>query len=93
MTVAGLLLATVAVVVGTTVIPTHVTFGARALRCGTVLRPDRKSEIAPICGPAGANHLWAAWPSGRSWRCSPLCPWWPSGYALAQTQRYGRDGA
>jgi hypothetical protein len=60
MTLAGLLLAAVAVVVGTTVIPTHVTFGAGALRCGTVLRPDRNSEIAPICGSAGANHLRAA---------------------------------
>ncbi len=60
LTLAGLLLAAVAVVVGTTVIPTHVTFGAGALRCGTVLRPDRNSEIAPICGPAAANHLRAA---------------------------------
>ena len=60
LTLAELLVASVAVVVGTTVIPTHVTFGAGALRCGTVLRPDRNSEIAPICGPAGANHLRAA---------------------------------
>ena len=60
LTLAALLLAAVAVVVGTAVIPTHVTFGAGALRCGTVLRPDRNSEIAPICSPAGANHLRAA---------------------------------
>jgi hypothetical protein len=60
LSVAGLLLAVVAVVVGTTVVPTHVTLGAGSLRCGTVLHPDRDSEIAPLCGPAGANNLRAA---------------------------------
>ncbi len=60
LTVAGLLTAAIAVVIGTTVVPTHVTFGAGSVRCGTVLRPDRDSEIAPFCGPAGANHLRAA---------------------------------
>lgn len=60
LTLAGLLLASAAVVVGTTVVPTHVTLGAGALRCGTVLRPDRNTEIAPVCGPTGANHLRAA---------------------------------
>jgi len=57
LTLAGLLVAAMAVVIGTTIVPTHVTFGAGSLRCGTVLRPDRDSEIAPVCGPAGANHL------------------------------------
>lgn len=57
LTIAGLVVAAIAVVLGTTVVPTHVTFGAGALRCGTVFRPDRNSEIAPLCGPAGANHL------------------------------------
>jgi len=60
LTVAGLLTAATAVVIGTTVVPTHVTFGAGSVRCGTVLRPDRDSEIAQFCGPAGANHLRAA---------------------------------
>lgn len=60
LTLAGLLVAAIAVVVGTTVVPTHVTLGAGSIRCGTVLRPDRDSEIAPLCGPAGANHLRAA---------------------------------
>jgi hypothetical protein len=39
------------------VVPTHVAFGAGSLRCGTVIRPDRNSEIAGACGPAGANQL------------------------------------
>ena len=57
LTVAGVLVAAIAVLIGMTVVPTHVTFGAGAIRCGTVLRPDRNTEIAPVCGPAGANHL------------------------------------
>jgi len=60
LSLAGLLVAATAVVVGITVVPTHVTFGAGSLRCGTVVRPDRNSEIAPLCGAAGANHLRAA---------------------------------
>ena len=43
---AGLLTAAIAVVIGTTAVPTHVTFGAGSMRCGTVLRPERNSEIA-----------------------------------------------
>ena len=57
LTLAGLLVAAIAVLIGTTVVPTHVTFAAGAIRCGTVLRPDRDIEIAPVCGAAGANHL------------------------------------
>ena len=57
LTLAGVLVAAIAVLIGMTVVPTHVTFGAGAIRCGTVLRPDRSIEIAPVCGPAGANHL------------------------------------
>ena len=60
LTVAGLLLAAAAVVIGTTLVPTHVAFGAGSLRCGTVLHPERSSVIAPLCGPAGAHHLRAA---------------------------------
>lgn len=60
LTLAGLVVAAIAVVIGTTVVPTHVTLGAGSIRCGTVLRPDRDIEIAPLCGPAGANHLRAA---------------------------------
>ncbi|MGI8809739.1 MAG: hypothetical protein ACR2KK_18245 [Acidimicrobiales bacterium] len=60
LTLAGLALAVIAVVVGTTVVPTHVTFGAGSIRCGTVLHPDRDSEVAPFCGLAGADHLRAA---------------------------------
>ncbi len=56
LTLAGVLVAAIAVLIGTTVVPTHVTFGAGAIRC-TVLRPDRNIEVAPVCGPAGANHL------------------------------------
>lgn len=60
LTLAGLLVAAIAVVVGTTIVPTHVSFGAGSLRCGTVLHPDSSSEIALLCGPAGAHHLRAA---------------------------------
>lgn len=59
LTLAGLLLAAIAVVIGT-VVPTHVTLGGGSIRCGTVRRPDRDIDIAPLCGPAGANHLRAA---------------------------------
>lgn len=60
LTAAGLILGIIAVILGTTVVPTHVTFGAGSLRCGTVLRPERGSELASFCGPAGAHHLRAA---------------------------------
>ncbi|MEY2452241.1 MAG: hypothetical protein QOD92_1815 [Acidimicrobiaceae bacterium] len=45
-------------VLGTAAIPTHVSFAAGSLRCGTVLRPERASEIAPFCGAAGHHQLW-----------------------------------
>lgn len=57
LTVAGLVVAAIAVVMGTMVVPTHVTLGGGSMRCGTVIRPDRDSEIAPLCGPAGAHQL------------------------------------
>ena len=59
LTLAGVVVAMGAFVAGTTVIPTHVTLGAGSIRCGTVLHPDRQLEVAPICGPTGANHLQA----------------------------------
>ena len=60
LTVAGLVVAALTFVIGTTVVPTHATLGAVSRQCGTVLRPDRDGLSAPICGPAGANHLRAA---------------------------------
>ena len=57
MTVAGLSVAAIAVVVGVAVVPTHVSFANGSIRCGTVLRPDRSSDLANACGPAGANQL------------------------------------
>jgi len=67
-------MATTAVVIGTTVIPTHVTLGAGSLRCGTVLRPDRNSEVAPLCGPTGANHLRVALAVGATLAVIALVP-------------------
>lgn len=87
LTVAGLLLAVIAVVVGTTVVPTHVTLGAGSLRCGTVLHPDRDSEIAPLCGPAGANHLRAALAVGTFLAVLAIVP------VLVQWRRPGRHSA
>jgi len=57
LTLAGLGLAALVVVFGVAVIPTHAAPGNGSIRCGTVVRPDRESEIAPLCGPAGDNQL------------------------------------
>lgn len=57
LTNAGLGVTAVAFVLGVAVIPTHVSFGAGSIRCGTVLHPDRLIEISPACGPAGAHQL------------------------------------
>jgi hypothetical protein len=56
---AGVTLVVAFVVIGITVVPTHVTPGNGSIPCGTVLRPDRDSEVAALCGPAGANQLHA----------------------------------
>lgn len=56
----GLLVAALTLVVGTTLVPTHVSLGAGSLRCGTVLHPDQEGEIADVCGATGAHHLRAA---------------------------------
>lgn len=87
LTVAGLLLAAIAVGVGTTVVPTHMTLGAGSLRCGTVLRPERTSEIARHCGPAGANHLRAALAVGVLLAVLAVVP------VVAQWRRPGRHVA
>lgn len=87
LTVAGLLLAAIALTLGTTVVPTHVTLGAGSLRCGTVLRPDRESEIAPLCGPAGANHLRAALAVGAFLAVLAVVP------AVVERRRPGRHRA
>ena len=63
LTIGALAVAALAVVVGTTVVPTHVSLGAGSLRCGTVWHPDRGSEIARLarlCERAGAEHLRAS---------------------------------
>jgi|GEM_PF-3162755 len=84
LTLAGLLVAGVAVVVGTTVVPMHVTVGAGPLRCGTVLRPDRSGETAPLCGAVGADHLRAALAVGAFLAMLAFVP------VLVQWRRPGR---
>jgi hypothetical protein len=37
--------------------PTHVSFGAGTLRCGTVFHPAIDSELGHICAQATAEHL------------------------------------
>lgn len=59
-TLVGLAVAVLAVLIGTTVIPTHVTPANGSIRCGTVLHPDRDGAVADLCGPAGAHQLRAA---------------------------------
>lgn len=54
---AGLAVAGTAMVLGITVVPTHLGLGAGSIRCGTVLHPDRSIEVANYCGPAGAHQL------------------------------------
>jgi len=56
----GLGITTLAFVLSVAVLPTHVTLAAGALRCGTVLHPDRTSEIHALCGKAGAHQLYDA---------------------------------
>ena len=56
----GLGIAALGFVAAVAIMPTHVSFGAGSLRCGTVLRPDRTSEIHMFCGKAGARQLRAA---------------------------------
>lgn len=53
----GLAVAGTAMVIGIALVPTHVSFGAGSIRCGTVLHPDRTIEVARYCGPAGAHQL------------------------------------
>lgn len=63
LTVAAGIVAVLVVVVGTTVVPAHVTLGGGSLRCGTVWHPERSSEIAGlahICARAAAEHLRAS---------------------------------
>jgi len=87
LTLAGLLVAAIAVVVGTMIVPTHVTLGAGSLRCGTVFRSDRNSEIAPLCGPAGANQLRTALAVGMVVAVLALVP------VLVHWRRPGRHAA
>lgn len=56
---AGLALALGAFLLAVAVVPTHVSFGAGSLRCGTVVHPDR-SELGAVCDRAAANQLRAA---------------------------------
>ena len=60
LSIVGLAVAVIAVLLGTTVLPTHVTFGAGSVGCGTVLHPDRGTEVRDYCPRAGANQLRAA---------------------------------
>jgi hypothetical protein len=57
---AGLVIAAVAFAVLTTAVPAHATFGAGTLRCGTVLRPARATEIGYHCAEATAHQLHTA---------------------------------
>ena len=63
-TVGVLALAGLIVVLGVALIPTHVSFGAGSVRCGTVWHPDRVSEFARFCGKAGAQQLRASLGAG-----------------------------
>ncbi len=74
LTLAGLSLVVFVVVIGTTVVPTHVTLGAGSLRCGTVLSPDRNSEVAPLCDQAAVNHLRAVLAIGAILTAIALAP-------------------
>ncbi|MFN2506202.1 MAG: hypothetical protein ABR540_18645 [Acidimicrobiales bacterium] len=74
LTLAGLSLVVAAIVVGTMIIPTHVTFGAGSLRCGTVLRPERNSEVAPLCDRVAQNHLRAVLVIGAVLAAIALAP-------------------
>ena len=73
-TIAALVLAGLVVLVGVTLIPTHVSLGAGSLRCGTVWHPDRTSEVARYCGKAGAEQLRASLTVGAFLGCLGLLP-------------------
>ncbi len=50
------------------------TLGAGSLRCGTVLSPERNSEIAPLCGDAASNQLRAVLAIGALLTALALVP-------------------
>jgi hypothetical protein len=56
LSLAGVVLAAAVFAIGTVVIPTHVSFGAGSIRCGTVLHP-RSIEIPKVCERAATNQL------------------------------------
>jgi hypothetical protein len=59
----GLYAAAVWFVAATVFIPVRVTFGAGSVRCGTVLHPDRVSEVANVCPTVTHYRLGDAWPT------------------------------
>lgn len=74
LTLCGLAVAGLAVALGVGVVPVHLSLGAGSIRCGTVLRPDRLSEVASSCGPAGAHHLRATLRMGAVLALLALAP-------------------
>ena len=57
LTVAGLVVAALAVAAGVTVVPIRLALGAGSVGCGTVLRPDRAGELSAACDTVVADHL------------------------------------
>ena len=56
LTVAGLVVAALAVAVGLAVVPIRLALGAGSVGCGTVLRPDRGGELSAACDTVVADH-------------------------------------
>jgi len=57
LTLAGVVVAAVAVVASIAVVPTRLALGAGSIGCGTVLRPDRTGDLSAACERVVADHL------------------------------------
>lgn len=85
LTLAGLLVAAVAVATGLAAVPTRLALGAGSIGCGTVLRPDR-SDLSAACEPVLADHRRANLAVGAVLAVLTLVP-------LVMGRRYPRAAA
>lgn len=53
-----------AIALALAVVPMHITPGNGSLRCGTVIDPDRSSEVGDLCPKARSGHVRATLAAG-----------------------------
>ena len=86
LTLAGLLVAGLAVVAGIAVVPTRLALGVGSIGCGTVLRPDRAGDLSAACEPVVADHLRTTLAIGTGLAVLALVP-------LVAGRRFQQSGA